>query len=97
MQDNKRATLFGTRTAGAGGFIREVKYPNQVGIDHFVMTGSIAVRADKQPIENLGVHAEIQYAPTASDLKDGFKEYAAAVNAAITRLTGGAGTSPAAK
>ncbi len=89
MQDNKRATLFGTRTAGAGGFIREVTVPNQVGVDHFVVTGSIAVRSSNQPIENLGVTADIQYAPSPSDLQDGFKEYAAAVNAAVTKLLGG--------
>ncbi len=89
MQDNKRATLFGTRTAGAGGFIREVKVPNQVGIDHFVVTGSIAVRADKQPIENLGVRADVQYAPTLADLQGGFADYAKTVDAAMTRLLGG--------
>jgi hypothetical protein len=89
MQDNKRATLFGTRTAGAGGFIREVKIPNQVGIDHFVVTGSIAVRADKEPIENLGVRADVQYAPTPADMQGGFKDYAKAANAAVLRLIGG--------
>lgn len=89
MQDNRRATLFGTRTAGAGGFIREVKIPNQVGVDHFVVTGSIAVRSSNQPIENLGVTADVQYAPTPADLQDGFKGYAAAVNAAVAKLIGG--------
>ena len=89
MQDNKRATLFGTRTAGAGGFIREVKIPNQVGIDHFVVTGSIAVRDGNKPIENLGVRADIQYAPTPADLQGGFKGYAKAVGAALTKTLGG--------
>lgn len=91
MQDNHRATLFGTRTAGAGGFVREVKFPNTMGIAGFSMTGSIAVRADGRPIENLGVTADVQYAPTAGDLQHGFAGYAAAVDAALARLLGGKG------
>ncbi len=89
MQDNKRATLFGTRTSGAGGFVRSVKFPNQVGVAGFSMTGSIAVRADKKPIENLGVTADVQYAPTSADLQTGFAPYAKAVNATMTKLIGG--------
>jgi hypothetical protein len=89
MQDNKRATLFGTRTAGAGGFVKTVTYPNQVGVKQFTMTGSIAVRADNQPIENLGVTADVQYAPTAADMQDGFKEYGAAADAALDKILGG--------
>jgi hypothetical protein len=92
MQDNKRATLFGTRTAGAGGFVRQVTYPNQVGIAQFTMTGSIAVRADHQPIENLGVTAEVQYSPSAADLQDGFQEYAHAADSALDRLLGASST-----
>jgi C-terminal processing protease CtpA/Prc len=89
MQDNHRATLFGTRTAGAGGFVNSVKFPNNVGVSGFSMTGSIAVRANHQPIENLGVTAEVQYAPSEADLQDGFKDYAKAVNKAVAKLVGG--------
>ena len=88
LQDNKRATLFGTRTAGAGGFVRSVKYPNNVGVAGFSMTGSIAIRADHQPIENLGVRADVQYAPTAADLQNGFKDYAKNVDATMARILG---------
>lgn len=88
LQDNKRATLFGTRTAGAGGFVRSVKYPNNVGVAGFSMTGSIAVRADHQPIENLGVHADVQYAPTAADLQDGYRDYAKRVDETMARILG---------
>jgi hypothetical protein len=90
MQDNHRATLFGTRTAGAGGFVKAVTYPNQVGVKQFTMTGSIAVRADHKPIENLGVTAEVQYAPTSADMQDGFKEYGAAADEALEKLLGSA-------
>ncbi len=88
MQDNHRATLFGTRTAGAGGFVNSVKFPNNVGVAGFSMTGSIAVRADHHPIENLGVAADVQYAPTTADLQDGFKEYAARVDATMAKILG---------
>ena len=88
LQDNKRATLFGTRTAGAGGFVRSVKYPNNVGVAGFSMTGSIAVRADHQPIENLGVRADVQYAPTAADLQNGFKDYVKNVDATVAKILG---------
>lgn len=88
LQDNKRATLFGTRTAGAGGFVRQVKYPNNVGVAGFSMTGSIAVRADHQPIENLGVRADVQYAPTAADLQNGFADYAKNVRATLVKMLG---------
>jgi C-terminal processing protease CtpA/Prc len=86
MQDNKRATLFGTRTAGAGGFVRDVQFPNRLGISGFSMTGSIAERADHQPIENLGVRADVQYQPTAADMQGGFQDYVKAVNAAMSKL-----------
>jgi hypothetical protein len=88
LQDNKRATLFGTRTAGAGGFVADVKFPNNVGVSQFTMTGSIAIRADHQPIENLGVTADVQYAPTAADLQSGFKDYAKAVDATLAQILG---------
>ena len=88
LQDNKRATLFGTRTAGAGGFVRSVKYPNNVGVAGFSMTGSIAVRADHQPIENLGVRADVQYAPTAADLQNGFADYVKSVGATLVKVLG---------
>ena len=95
MQDNKRATLFGTRTAGAGGFVRQVQYPNRLGVHEFTMTGSIAVRADGSRIENEGVHADIQYAPTPADAQNGFAGYAAAVNAAVAKLLGPTGVAAA--
>ncbi len=85
-QGHKRATLFGTRTAGAGGFIRGVSYPNRVGLSGFSLTGSIAERADSNPIENLGVKPDIAYAVTPADLQDGFKDYVKAVNQAVTGL-----------
>lgn len=88
MQDNKRAVLFGERTSGAGGSVQTVTYPsNLLGIRELHVTGSIAVRPDGQPIENLGVKPDIPYNVQPADLQGGFKGYIAAVNAAVAGLT----------
>ncbi|MDE2038484.1 MAG: protease-like activity factor CPAF [Elusimicrobia bacterium] len=89
MQDNRRATIFGTRTSGAGGFVREIDYPNSVGVANFHMTGSIALRASKKPIENLGVTPDVPYAVTPADLQNGYKDYIKAVNAQIEKMLRG--------
>ncbi len=86
LQDNKRAVIFGARTAGAGGFVRTVTYPNMLGIARFSVTGSIAGRANGQPIENLGVTPDIKYKVAQSDLRNGFQDYVKAVNAAMSAM-----------
>ncbi len=70
MQDNKRATILGTRTAGAGGYVLPTNFPNQTGILGFHLTGSLAERIDHKPIENLGVQPDVYCAPTAFDLQN---------------------------
>ncbi|MEQ1918393.1 MAG: S41 family peptidase, partial [Elusimicrobiota bacterium] len=74
MQDNKRATIMGVRTAGAGGIVNAYSI-DQFGIDHLSATSSLAERPNGQPIENLGVTPEIPYEITAKDLRTGFAEY----------------------
>ncbi len=86
LQDNQRVTVFGTRTAGAGGYVLQAGFPNLLGIQGVWLTGSIAERVDKNPIENLGVKPDIEYTLTDKDLQEGFKEYKAAINKAITDL-----------
>ena len=73
LQDNKRAPLFGTRTAGAGGYVRPASYPNRFGVDLFRYTGSIAERVDKNPIENLGVTPDIFYSLSEEDLQGNYE------------------------
>ncbi|MCE5316969.1 MAG: protease-like activity factor CPAF [Parachlamydia sp.] len=86
LQDNKRATLLGTRTAGAGGYVRAVSYPNRFGIDGFRYTGSIAERVDKNPIENLGVTPDIEYKITEQDLQYNFYGYSQAIHKALKEM-----------
>lgn len=75
MQDGQRATLLGSRTAGAGGFVLGHVYPNVIGVRGFYMTGSLAYRANQQPIENLGVKPDIEYVLSEQDLQDNYKSY----------------------
>jgi hypothetical protein len=86
MQDNKRATIMGVRTAGAGGYVIGVEVPNQLGIGGFRYTGSLADRIDNTPIENLGVTPEIEYNLTEKDFKENFKPFADAINEQVKKL-----------
>ena len=87
LQDNKRVTIMGSRTAGAGGYVLDVKIPNNVGIDSFRFTGSIAERVDGNPIENLGVIPDIEYEMTESDYTQNFSPYVRAIREAVSQLT----------
>lgn len=87
MQDNQRATLLGTRTAGAGGYVLRHEFPNRFGIKGFKYTGSIAHRTNGQPLENLGVQPDIPYELTKEDLKGTYVPYRAAIRQALSDLT----------
>jgi hypothetical protein len=86
LQDNRRAVMMGTKTAGAGGLLTSMSYPNRLGISGLSMTGSIARRIDNKPIENLGVTPDIVYEVTAKDLTDGYVDYIKAINKAVSNL-----------
>jgi C-terminal processing protease CtpA/Prc len=86
LQDNKRATIFGHRTAGAGGYVNEGQVASLIGVEYFTITGSIAERVDGNPIENLGVKPDVAYDLTASDMQKGFQGYASAIQKGIDSL-----------
>jgi len=86
MQDNKRATIMGSQTAGAGGFVTAMAFPNQLGLVGFRYTGSIAERLHKNPIENLGVNPDIVYQITEADLKNNFRGYLKAINKVVNEV-----------
>lgn len=83
LQDNRRALLFGSRTAGAGGFVFSFQFPNNHGIGKCSYTGSIAERSGTAKIENVGVTPDIQYHLTPSDIQNGYQGYVNAVNQAV--------------
>lgn len=86
LQDNQRATLFGAKTAGAGGGVQMFSHPNPFGIVRYSCTCSIAERVDGEPIENLGVTPDISYEVGVNDLQGGYKGYIEAVNQAIEKV-----------
>ncbi len=83
LQDNHRATVMGVRTAGAGGYVHDVSFPNLLGISSVRVTESIAERVDLNPIENLGVKPDVEYTLKVSDLQNHFASYRQAIRAAV--------------
>jgi len=83
LQDNKRALIVGTRTAGAGGYVLGHSYPNLFGVAGFSYTASLALRPDQQPLESLGVTPDQRLEVTAHDLQAGYIDYAASVNKVV--------------
>lgn len=79
MQDAKRAKILGVRTSGAGGYVEQIKVANNFGFELITVTGSIAERVDKNPIENLGVTPDVLIPMTAHDYRSGFVFYKNAV------------------
>ena len=75
LQDNKRAILFGERTAGAGGCVRRMPGNQFLGEEYWTLTWTMAWRTIGQPIENIGVHPDIRYTLTAKDFQFGFIDY----------------------
>lgn len=86
MQDNHRATIFGSKTAGAGGLVLSEDYYNRFGIESYNFTGSIAWRLDQNPIENLGISPDISYQITERDLQENYVDYVKAVQEALIKI-----------
>lgn len=86
LQDNKRVTIMGSRTAGAGGYVYNIQIPNNIGIDAFRVTESIAERVNGNPIENLGVTPDILYEMTPEDYQSNFKPYTGKIQSTVDAL-----------
>lgn len=87
LQDNKRALIMGTRTAGAGGYIQEMTYPNLCGVEDFCLTASIAERPDGRVIENLGVEPDILYNVSVRDLRENYTDYKTRILEELIKLS----------
>lgn len=83
FQDNRRALIFGSRTAGAGGHMTSTNFPSRFGIKSFSYTRSIAERLDHTPIEGLGVTPDIPYSLTQEDLQYGYRGMVKAIQEAV--------------
>lgn len=86
MQDNQRALIFGTKTAGAGGHIVETYFPNLLGIRGFVTTGSLGYRLNGKPLENLGVTPDVVYEITENDIRHQYQDYLQALHKVLDKL-----------
>lgn len=88
LQDNKRAVVFGTETAGAGGSVRSFNLSNRLGVVSFSLTANISYRPGGEPIENRGVKPDVVYALTGEDYRTKCKPYGERVNAEIAKILG---------
>ena len=86
LKDNARVTILGTRTAGAGGYVYNINIPNNIGIDAFRVTESIAERVNGNPIENLGVKPDIVYEMTPMDYQSNYEPYSAKIKLTVDSL-----------
>ena len=86
LQDNNKAILMGSRTAGAGGCVREIAFPNRHGINSFSITTSIAERLDGTPIENLGVIPDIEYNFSKDDILFEYRDFANQINKQVSKI-----------
>lgn len=71
IQDTRRGMLFGMGTAGAGGCSKKFVLPTsrRLGIDHMMITWTIARRTNGETIEDDGVQPDVTYEPTVEDME----------------------------
>lgn len=87
LQDSGRATIMGMNTAGAGGFLAKVDFPNMHGISTFSFTASIAERSDEILIENQGVKPDVPYVISKIDLQNNYVDYVKKVRQTLYEIS----------
>lgn len=83
LQDNHRAVIFGTTTAGAGGYVRRHDQLSRFGLSGYSLTASIAYRLDGNVIENRGVIPDFPYEITIEDAQRNYAGYIKYLNKKI--------------
>ena len=87
LQDNGRAVLMGTRTAGAGGAVRASSPTLYFGVAMVSHTITLAERTNSfRPIENLGVEPDVPYTLTVDDLQNDFAPFVEAIQAQVSSM-----------
>jgi hypothetical protein len=86
MRQSDKVTLMGTTTAGAGGYVLAKAERNRSGILGYSYTGSLAIKSDNLPLENLGVPPHIEYVMSPLDLMYGFLVYKQAINDTVKSI-----------
>ncbi len=86
LQDNKRAKIFGKKTAGAGGYVKSYPLTSRFGVQGMTLTASIAYRPHGVPIENLGVTPDLPYDLTTNDVRNNFVDYVRRLNLEVKKV-----------
>jgi hypothetical protein len=74
LKDAGRATLFGAKTAGAGGALSPpLSFPNRYGISSCRMTTSVLTRPNGKIVEGIGIEPDIMYHLTPQDFLENFE------------------------
>lgn len=86
LQDNGRAVIGGSRTAGAGGCVKGYTFPNYIGVCQYTCTHTLAHRMNGEMLENLGVTPDIDIPLQVEDLTHGFHSYSQTVLSIMEKL-----------
>lgn len=86
LQDSRRATIFGTKTAGAGGAVSSWRLESPLGTHMIRLTTSMAIRPSLLAIENLGVTPDILQEITLRDLTNDYCDYKERLYRVLSRI-----------
>jgi hypothetical protein len=85
LQDNRRATIFGTNTAGAGGSVSSYG-PLSYSGSSIHLTETLQRRSSGAFLENVGVKPDVPWELTQADVAAGFEAYRDAYVATLQKL-----------